>query len=75
MAQEIQGPSADIPANDYVVVQFDLELDLAMLGSTVVNALRQPDVTYEFDGTTAFDTPWGRKSLNFAQSGRLQVQH
>ena len=74
VAQEIQGPSADIPANGRVVVQFDLELDLALLGSTVVNALRQPDVNYEFDGTTAFDTPWGRKTLNFAQSGRLQVQ-
>lgn len=75
VAQEIQGPSADIPANGRVVVQFDLELDLAVLGSTVVNALRQPEVNYEFDGTTAFDTPWGRKSLSFAQSGRLQVQH
>jgi LEA14-like dessication related protein len=75
VAQEIQGPSENIPANGRTVATFEFELDLAMLGSTVVNALRQPDVNYEFDGTTAFDTPWGRKSLNFAQSGRLQIQH
>ena len=75
VAQEFQGPAKDIPANGRAVAAFDLELDLAVLGSTVVNALRQPDVNYEFDGTTAFDTPWGRKSLSFAQSGRLQIQH
>ncbi len=74
VAQEFQASAKDIPANGRAVAAFDLDLDLAVLGTTVVNALRQPDVNYEFDGATAFDTPWGRKSLNFAQSGRLQIQ-
>ena len=74
VAQEFQTKPKDIPANGRVVADFELDLDLTLLGDTVVNALRQPNVSYQFDGTTTFNTPWGQKSLNFVQSGRLQIK-
>lgn len=74
VAQEFQTKPRDIPPHGRVVADYELDLDLAVLGETVVNALRQNEVSYQFDGTTAFDTPWGRKSLNFMQSGRLQIK-
>lgn len=74
VAQEFQTKPRDIPAHGRTVADYELDLDLAVLGETVVNALRQNEVSYQFDGTTAFDTPWGRKSLNFMQSGRLQIK-
>jgi len=74
VAQEFQTKPRDIPANGRTVADYELDLDLAVLGETVVNALRQSEVSYQFDGTTAFNTPWGQKSLNFMQSGRLQIK-
>ncbi|MCX6899450.1 MAG: LEA type 2 family protein [Verrucomicrobia bacterium] len=74
VAQEFQTKPRDIPANGRTVADYELDLDLAVLGETVVNALRQNEVSYQFDGTTAFNTPWGQKSLNFMQSGRLQIK-
>lgn len=74
VAQEFQTKPRDIPANGRTVADYELDLDLAVLGETVVNALRQDEVSYQFDGTTAFNTPWGQKSLNFMQSGRLQIK-
>ncbi|MFA6563598.1 MAG: LEA type 2 family protein [Verrucomicrobiia bacterium] len=74
VAQEFQTKPRDIPANGRTIADYELDLDLAVLGETVVNALRQSEVSYQFDGTTAFNTPWGQKSLNFMQSGRLQIK-
>jgi LEA14-like dessication related protein len=73
VAQEFQTKPRDIPAHGSTVADYELDLDLAVLGETVVNALRQNEVSYQFDGTTAFSTPWGQKSLNFIQSGRLRI--
>jgi LEA14-like dessication related protein len=73
VAQEFKTSPRSIPPNGKTVADFELDLDLALLGATVVNALHERDVGYEFSGSTAFDTPWGRKTLNFSQSGRLQI--
>ena len=75
VAQEFQTTARDIPAHGRAVADYNLDLDLSMLGDTVVNALRQNEVSYQFDGVTEFNTPWGPKTLNFVQSGRLQIKH
>lgn len=74
VAQEFKTSPKSIPAGGKTVADFELDLDLSLLGPTVAAALRERDVSYEFSGTTAFDTPWGRKTLNFAQSGRLRIE-
>lgn len=74
VAQEFETKPRDIPAHGRAVADYELDLDLAVLGETVVNALRQNEVSYQFDGSTAFTTPWGQKSLGFMQSGRLQIK-
>jgi LEA14-like dessication related protein len=73
VAQEFQTKPRDIPAHSRTVADYELDLDLVVLGETVINALRQNEVSYQFDGTTAFSTPWGQKSVNFIQSGRLRI--
>jgi len=74
VAQEFKTSPKSIPASGRTVADFELELDLALLGPTVVNALKQRDVRYEFSGTTCFETPWGRKTLNFFHSGQLRIE-
>jgi LEA14-like dessication related protein len=74
VAQDFESSAKDIAPGASVTADYELDLDLDLLGRTVASALRERDVSYEFSGTTAFDTPWGRKGLNFSQSGRIVIQ-
>ncbi len=73
IAQEIQGPSREIPAGATEVVPLDLDLNFTHVGQVVYQALNKTDSDYTLYGKTDVSTPWGVRRMNYDQSGRVKI--
>ena len=74
VAQEVQGPSREIPANGTALVPLELDLNFKRLGRVVYNALSQKESEFTLYGKTEVSTPWGTKRLNYDHSGKVTIE-